>query len=1013
MRLTSPIGGGRMKALGEPVATLLLLDSLVTIIVAALLYTKLRGIRVELVFRIERGGEIAYRFTKMALVVAVVVLAHLAPLTGATPLAVAGLTLSYILVLGLSTVKLLLRELPLIDSISLAAPTGYVILGLIALLTLPQGSTTFTLASLATALSIALLNLVKRGGEDSLVVDSTTLCMLAVTIYYAVQLALVYPGLALRSGSDLSINYMYSRLAFGERSYYKAYPELLHHAFIAGVQALSRLEFFYVNSLSAFLNLSILAMFFSVARLYHRDDGKSLMLSTALYALFRVSVYIYALYAYYKLLYGLSEYELIVGAVERASLAFCNTPTTVLLVFKTQTLGLLMFTSLFYLSVNARLPATGRLILAALLSLGCSMVHLPELALLAFWLASLSLFQVPNLNLEDFKPVVVGCLSGLVLSLAIYLAVLPALFLWSKMMIVMIATCTLLAVLSRLNRGLIPLNPLEVLRLKVFRAMLVVLAALYLLAPLGWFEMAPLYNAWKLYGLGCVPSFMHPVYLGVVGLVGLLTPLYMRRGELLNTYTVLALLATSFLLGKLVTAVNVLLFYVDYWEHRLLLYQYLPLAIIAGRGLAAFLERLSRRHWLIPVVLVPLLLVHATSSSMVARFYMLVSEDSYRLSQTQLRGVELLDKWLRRDSGFTVAVSRVAAHKAVYAAPPFQLVVPFELVDDPLMLVRLIGEAGLRPFLVLADRDLDNYLKEELAISKLVRESTPIYESSDMAVFRLPILTPPSPVSDTAIIASGSREVLELLLLLALNGRNYTVVGVEDSGIASYRNILVPYDPPSTTRYLELAATGSRVVLFNFNGYSGFCKLLFTQAGVAYADSIRRGKDRLDLSPRIRLTRLLANGESGVRVVASYYYRESLVAPLVAELDVGRGRIIYVNVYPLVSEKFKLVVIADLIKRIGVLEGVDEYAGSSGKLYLVERSYINGASTMDGEAYSIAGIQLRDARIAIVARDQLFEAEVEEGEITLKHCSNILVECRSAILEEGVSPYVALHVEYA
>ena len=937
--------------------TCLLCDAIPALAVSALLYASYRGYGLRLVV------EVAASRRHVELSAALLLAASLVLCVVSAEAVVLRLILAYLFVVAVGVVvsRTLVKGLTLTESLALGFPTGYTLTALTTLVSSLFGVQA-EMAALA-ALAVLTLLLYLYGRREyrgvKLSVDVSHLVLALLAAYYVGQMLRVYPAFALRGGSAMALNYMYSEHLARWREFYRPYPEVLHHAFIRALGVLVGPEFYLVNSLIPFFNLFIIVSFYALARRCW-GDWRLAAFSTAVYALFRMSPALSALYLALRLLTGYNDYMLIVGVVNRVSMALSENPTLVMLHFTAQSYALTMFNCLMLLlavrGVQGIVPLTSILVLSG------STTHLPDV------MVFLVLHSLLMMLGKGSRRAALGSALGLAAALALYLAVVPHLFMGSKLMLVMLAGVAL-TVLGVLARGRVRL-PAGLSRVRPLVAALLVV---YVAAVSEWPDVVAKYNAWEMPAKS-VPTLMYPVYLGLTGFLGLF---YLATAEVdEGLIPAIALLVVSLALGKLITLSNLYLFYVDYWEIRMLPYQYLALSMLAGGGLlqlvrlasrySSMLARRSLAEALALLLLVAAVVGQALSTSLYAAYFQLVSGDLFELSRDQVKGL----RELRRVECFTVPVSKATALKAVFAAPPFQLAVPDVVANprEPTVPLFLVSNPNMTP--VILFMDLDWPISGANPFSRrLIEAAKPIYESPGMRAYKLPVLAPPSENASIALVyePGASQNATPLMLALSSLSARYTVASSGDPLVGSYR-VVIAYDPldeREAARLLELAGRGAKLVVVSLNGPGVLGGLLFEHVNTTCADSITGWNWTLQLVRRVEVPML--EPRTPLEVLANYTYMGAAVAPLAVEARVGGGELIYVNLHPLLEGGlwFK-----PLRQVLSTLLGGEASRFEEG----VERFYLVKGVSVEGLAVrafsqSISEIAVRDALLLISLRE--------------------------------------------
>jgi len=118
--------------------------------------------------------------------------------------------------------------------------------------------------------------------------------------------------------------------------------------------------------------------------------------------------------------------------------------------------------------------------------------------------------------------------------------------------------------------------------------------------------------------------------------------------------------------------------------------------------------------------------------------------------------------------------------------------------------------------------------------------------------------------------------------------------------------------------YFDLASSGKTIVILNSNGFNAFSDMLFTNLSTCInVSSISNSQNIMRLPDKIKVPLMGTNA-----LTLSFYASASNVtSPFTVETEVGDGRLIYINVYPLFREldkKLLYPLLGDLLSIGGV-----------------------------------------------------------------------------------------------
>ena len=112
-----------------------------------------------------------------------------------------------------------------------------------------------------------------------------------------------------------------------------------------------------------------------------------------------------------------------------------------------------------------------------------------------------------------------------------------------------------------------------------------------------WSEIYPIFHSSYVSSFGVVPWYFYPLRLGIIGVMGLLTIWYLafRRRFLTSDlvfFVILTILAFS--VGRLISFVNVNIFFSNYWEQRILTFSFIGLVVLASFSCLMIFQKFSK-----------------------------------------------------------------------------------------------------------------------------------------------------------------------------------------------------------------------------------------------------------------------------------------------------------------------------------------------------------------------------------------------------------------------------------
>jgi hypothetical protein len=234
--------------------------------------------------------------------------------------------------------------------------------------------------------------------------------------------------------------------------------------------------------------------------------------------------------------------------------------------------------------------------------------------------------------------------------------------------------------------------------------------------------------------------------------------------------------------------------------------------------------------------------------------------------------------------------------------------------------------------------------------------------------------------------------------LLSSLGLNYTTILSSDNTINNYKTLILPYDDITTFETLTKLeairqnADTSYVIILNINGYGPLLSLFGNiSPDKIFANGIS-SDNYYPLQPPIEVQKIEPNKDTQT---TARYVNEKLSSPLIMTTTKGQLTLIYVNIYPLLSQNqlFNLILRHALAKTLG--NYIEPYNATTVTSWFTEPSLLFTKLTANGtvsvQSNSLASIELP-----------------ENQTLSTNSCNTILIKSSQITVQKGYGFYTTL-----
>jgi hypothetical protein len=632
--------------------------------------------------------------------------------------------------------------------------------------------------------------------------------------------SIIYPGFALISGTDISQHYGFAVLLWRSPELYSGFTYFLAHLHESAFIVASAAPMPSVQTTLATLNLIIPLAFYAMAKSYlEHIDRRLPVLSTIFFSIFSGFAWIYL--AQLKLTGTPQSVSSLFTLVNNGAYNGAMYLAQPFLYYVPLSISFTIFIVQFMLLSKLNLGKKSFVALFALLTVASYMTHVTEAIIFSLFLAFYAFFsRSKTLRLND---AIIASLIGFGV-IDVFYAVLQYLLgkiLGFSLAIPFGATAVLTLVFVyrtfKVQDKLIAVLPKLKSKLSV-KLLLYITTFVYILGLIAWISGIPSFQTSLVSDVGSLPWFIYPVFLGVGGVLMMVSFYYLLEDHESMKFVMpfLALLVFSLLFGRALTFINVNLFNTGYWEKRFTTYFFFASAIIAPIALIKVVDLIKhsqariKRVLLIATVVSIIAVYGLQSFFVVTEYWSIETSQANQLSQAQLQAVDYLGNILQQDKSAYVITLTSASYSAVaLAGPRYQLFYPqfFYSAENPeIPLFCLKAHNYPHAYLYIDNQDLptiDAYSQSWL-INHLLPMVPVIYRNPEVTIYNVSSVSFPQPSSTTALSLpldksiSSTNSWLYAYDLLSMGEYSYTTAYDMDSNLFSYGTVVSSIDPPST-----------------------------------------------------------------------------------------------------------------------------------------------------------------------------------------------------------------------
>ena len=179
---------------------------------------------------------------------------------------------------------------------------------------------------------------------------------------------------------------------------------------------------------------------------------------------------------------------------------------------------------------------------------------------------------------------------------------------------------------------------------KLFRLSSILIVSFYLVGLLSWFFSDFDTSIFKT--VGVVPWYIYPLMLGIPGLLSLISIRYLDQIKPNNfVFFLLMMIPFMFILGQILSYINVNIMTTSFWEKRLVMYIFVASCLLAPIPLVKFLKGIEfKRKFLSNIslaVIISVIVISGFSTSALQSEFWLLATNRNAVKENEIEAINL------------------------------------------------------------------------------------------------------------------------------------------------------------------------------------------------------------------------------------------------------------------------------------------------------------------------------------------------------------------------------------
>ena len=832
------------------------------------------------------------------------------------------------------------------EGVVLSYSLSYIFTGLVAFLLLPVSSDYRATLILLSYIGLGVVSMLKHKHQPqfstlkSFARKIDLLAIILSTGFYILSFYFIYPGFALLPSADISRHYASSIVLGRTPDLYIGLVYLFAHLHESIFIILSNSSLASVQTALVALNLILPLAFYVMAKVYlEKVDTRLPALATLFWVLFTNGFGGFA-WLYFTLSklssIGQSQLQLLSSTADKT---YNGTVYGIFgLWYVPATMSFILLMAAIFLMGKREVERTRYITLFSFLVSALYLTHVAEAVVLILFLSVFGLISKnENYRIEDALK---SSIIGMVIVIAVYyvLSQVTPRFIFNTLLLISVIVPIIASVFALIFRRYIRSklsmfkNSFKIDKKFLGKALLLLLFFGYCVALLSWTIVLDSFHTWQVDTIGLVPWFVYPVMLGINGLLAILAIYFLTEdSKLYSSFALfIVFMVFAFVVGKIVTTVNLYFFDAGYWEKRFIWFIKIPLAILAPIPITYVIDKLRKRginvnaKTLVSVTVIGIIVLYGISTSFLNLEYwnIVANNPAYQPSSGEMEAINALKKIFDSDPKTWLAtVTDTSSAIATFAAPSDELVLKqllYTASRPEMAFTQLYRHPAYdHAYLYMHSRDLTQLNKfTDRFLASYIKMLPIVYENSEVKIYNISKISPPLSNSDMVLILPldkslcNEQTLYTTYSLFSQGLYNYTVAYDLDDKALNSKTLVLLYDPPKGNiplnlrpieDYLTFLESGGKLIILNTNGYYSFANNLFSvENSTLNTEKIEMGKEILNLHTKIAVPKLTLKNATKISVL-SYYVGLNDETPFIVKQNFGNGELFYVNIKPIIE----------------------------------------------------------------------------------------------------------------
>jgi len=784
------------------------------------------------------------------------------------------------------------------------------------------------------------------------------LILLIIGLFFILEISSIFPASSLLAARDATRHYANGYSLIRGPQYYRMTEYFWLHLFLASFYSLSNAPVAVGQTILVTLNfIPILAFYIMSKQFLGRLDKRYPIISTTVWSMFSSLAWIYA--AYLKLSGGMGQPEIISIAADKTWLGTIYPMGFWVQGFNPIYVSFAMFFVLLYLVSRTDLGNVLRSVLIITILGAMYFTHPPEAI---FFIILVSLYAFTKSGYEvKVKEVLTAVLASLIMVTIIHLILSYLLTMLSWLSIQIILALAVMVGVSYIASNFLRINFSEKRVEKLALPFTLGLLFFYLLSLGVWFMSTDEWSHSYVSSTGLVPWFFYPLWLGISGILAIIgLNCFMReKKRYVEIELFIFLVVSAILAGRTISVLRIDLgFPIPYRENRFIVFIGIACAVFASLGLIKIEEMYqvqNLRKKLIICSLLGLIFLTGISSTLIClESWNYGAEYGLSPNKEELKALNFLRETLDINPNSMVSCLTERSDKAlVFSTASIHPLQSKSIGYNPTYVNYLLSKSPKEwttipysqihnSYLYLHKSDIE-YLQDTFGETYFFQSFLPmlpkVFENSESSIYKIPYISAPLLDAEIALVVpfdkiAQFKDYIYAFNILGLESYNYTVLYDLDDKVLNKKCLVLSFDPiahykkdgisvydknenynngifQEETRefkyncqeahyYLDYVKSGGEIIVLNTNGYGSFFD--FFQANVTdyMLSSKIVGNGNLSI---YEVEVPIIQTDSSIEIL-SYYVSldETEYSPLSFFKNIEKGRIIYFNIYPIISK---------------------------------------------------------------------------------------------------------------